>query len=172
MWRTTWTLKALTLLKIGSLHEGRERSLAGVVDQVIDGFEPERRLRGLDIHTAIDGPASGRVDEEAARLVLTGAVLMMVESFRAHENPGIDVHVNAPATGAVVFEVKQWSAAISADTIRAFAASPGTPGVSPMLAVWAAALKTATALRHGTAELLVDETRGSILRCTLRTAHI
>jgi hypothetical protein len=168
VWRTTWMLKALTVIRTGVLEKGRDRSLAGVIDQVIDGFEPERRLRGLEIHTTIDGPASARIDDEVAKLILSGAILMMVESLRVHENPAIEVRVSVPAAGTIVIEVRQWAVAMAAETVRAFAAPPGTPGVNPALMLWASTLKAAPAQRHGTAELLVDEHRGGVLRCTLR----
>jgi hypothetical protein len=169
VWRTSWTLKALAVVRTGAVAHGRQRSVAGVLDRIIDGFEPERRLRGLHIQSAIDGPASARVDDEMATMVLTGAILMMVEALRDHDHPAIDVRVSIPTPGAVGIDVKQALVAMPAETARAFSGTSKAGG-SATLALWSSTLKIITANCHGTAELIVDEQRGSVLRCTLR-AH-
>jgi hypothetical protein len=107
-WRAARLVDALDLIANTAAWPGRERSLSAIVDEVIDGFEPETRLNDVRIrvHVARDLSCSGLNDREVIA-GLSGALLATLPLVEHAERPALVVSASNAGAGALVLEVTQ-----------------------------------------------------------------
>ena len=77
-WRASRLLDALDLIANICERPSRGRSLASIVDQVIDGFGPECRLSGVTLRAQIDSAPAVFLNDYPVFTGLSGAVLAML----------------------------------------------------------------------------------------------
>jgi len=150
-WRAARLIDALEILEGAPFPVRRERALASIVDDVIDGFAPECALNGVMLQAQIrdDVSSSGLNDRELLGAVACGVIAMLPLVERA-VRPTIVVKASNTTNGALMLSLSQSDAPVNERIARGFfdsadaASLPG--GAAP--ATCARAVK-ALAERHG-----------------------
>ncbi len=106
VWRATMLVRALDLIADVPVASPRERSLAGIVDEVLEGFGPEARLAGISIRaeTREDLSSSG-LSTEHLLPGIAGGLLATIALAAQTTNPTIIVKSSSPAAGAVALDI-------------------------------------------------------------------
>jgi hypothetical protein len=167
-WRAAFLVKAAALLDGGPRGAIRPRPLSALLQHVRDGFAPECRLTtfGLHVH-APDWNAMVSVDEPAALLALTGAVIATLGILGPPD--GSTIKLSAAASGGElrVVEVTQDEASLPAGVTPRFFDPTWTDRPGGWTAAIGAAVARAVAQHHGgEAALLATGKRGTTLRLT------
>jgi len=150
-WRAARLLGALDLVANAPFAPRRERALATIVDEVIEGFLPESRLSGITIRAEMreDLSSSGLNDGQLVAGV-AGALLATLPLVEDAVRPTVTIRTSSPAAGAIAIEVTQTNARVAQRLVDRFFdddPSAGRPGGYGS-AIGALAAK-ALAERHG-----------------------
>jgi len=149
-WRAARLIDALDIIAAVPFPVRRERALASIVDDVIDGFAPECALNGVVLQAQIrdDVSSSGLNDGELLAALAAGVIAVLPLVERA-VRPTIVVKASNAANGALLLSLSQSDAPVTERTARSFfdAADAGS-GNGPAATTCARALK-ALAERHG-----------------------
>jgi ParB-like chromosome segregation protein Spo0J len=140
-----------------------EVSLAGLLDRVLEGFAPERRLSGVPIHVeAAEGPSTVRGDHDWLTVGVAGALGGMLALVQGATAPALHVTVAAsPSGSSVVLEIAQHIVTVPTWGISRFFELTwiDRPGGYQAAAELAAARKVAT-LHHGGIDVIPGERSG------------
>jgi hypothetical protein len=170
-WRTAWLVNATTLLVEQKRQARRQRPLATIVERVLDGFEPETRLSGLDLKLSSSSLPPVAIDDSLGEIALTGAIFATLTWLTGVERPAIEIRAESSAADSLVLEVAQQSVSLSEDAERLFL-EPGIAHRGNLVAPLAASvLRAVTGRYKGTAELVLDpgaDATGSTIRCTFQ----
>jgi ParB-like nuclease family protein len=167
-WRTSWLTGALAFVAAPRRAPEKRRSLESIVDRVVDGFEPERRLSGLVLRTSIAAGVPALVDGRAIELALVAAVLVSLSAFDDVEGLVIELAVQPVQERGFSVTVAQ---RLSADTDRFGRDDSGRPDLRAprgLVAFATTVLSTIAAQYGGAAEVDLDAASGPIVRCTFR----
>lgn len=142
---------------------------AGLVERVLHGFLPERRVRHMDMSMISDLPPGHLmvVDERLVATAITGAIMATLALLEGLPASRLSVAVSVEATRAVNVTVAQDHVRPPSTWVdRAFDRSwQDRPGGPPAV-VWMAAMHHA-AIAHGGDALAVASARGSRLALTI-----
>jgi len=164
-WRTLWMANVTSFLCSGQVPDGRRRAFAAVVDSVVDGFEPERRVTGIRFDVA-HAATRAIVDDSLVGLAIAGAVIVTLSFVRSVRQPTLWIRTSRGDDSHVVVDVTQRHAAISPELSFDFG-SPRLPeNSSPELVLGALALAHATAAYGGASQLVRLDDVGSTLQLT------
>jgi hypothetical protein len=169
-WRTLWLAGAAALIAGREVHKGRERSLAAIVDDVVEEFEPECRLSRARILVSHLGAALPRVPEGSMRLALTGAIFVTLALVDSRVEPTVEIHCQTTGDRAFTVDVVQRQVAISKEVAERFSSHSASDRLSGTAGVGALVLSRVTGAFRGTSELLVTGEPGSTLRMTFSPA--
>ena len=147
-WRAARLLDALDLIANICERPSRGRSLASIVDQVIDGFGPECRLSGVTLRAQIDSAPAVFLNDYPVFAGLSGAVLAMLPLVERAEAPIITLKVST-AVDSVVVEIIQTSVPVPAGLAARFFADTSSDRAGGWSAVTGAMAVKALAERHG-----------------------
>jgi len=171
-WRAARWLDLVAVVNGESSRPARARSIHSVVDDFAEGFAPESRLTGVQLHVqtgdGLSNSSSGLAKHDDVFGALTGGLFSLVP-FAEHDERSTVIVKLSGGFGATTIEMHlQASTPVPADFARRFfdETSSDRPGG------WAAVLAArATALvaerRHGTAAFEVDEVGEGFIRITL-----
>jgi hypothetical protein len=147
-WRASRLLDALDLIANICERPSRGRSLASIVDQVIDGFAPECRLSGVTLRAQIDSAPTFFLNDYPVFAGLSGAVLAKLALVENAPAPLITLKVST-ALDSVVVEVIQTSTPVPASLAGRFFADTSVDRAGGWSSVAGAMAVKALAERHG-----------------------
>jgi hypothetical protein len=131
-WRAGRLIAAVDLIASEPMPVRRERLLASIVDEVIEGFEPECRLSGVTIRVdAIETQSSKGINGAQLGAGLAGALLATIPLVERASRPTISIRVANRGTAGVAIELSQTDAAIAPSLVDRFfdgVASVDRPG--------------------------------------------
>ena len=171
-WRAAFLIKAAALLDNGPRGAIRPRPLSAILQHVRDGFAPECRLTtfGLHVH-APDWNALVSVDEPAAVLAITGAVIATLGILGPPEGSTIKLSATASAGELRLVEVTQDEASLPAGVTQRIFDPTWTDRPGGWTAAIGAAVARAVAQHHGgEAALVAAGKRGTTLRLSFTRA--
>ncbi len=120
-WRASRLVAALDLIGHEPMPVQRERSLASLIDDVIDGFGPECRLSGLTICSEmIDAPSSSGINGAQLGSGLAGALLATIPLVERVAHPTICIRTQNRGTGRLTIELTQGDAPVSQSIVDRF----------------------------------------------------
>jgi ParB-like nuclease domain len=147
-WRAARLLDALDLIANICERPSRGRSLASIVDQVIDGFGPECRLSGVTLRAQIDNAPAVFLNDYPVFAGLSGAVLAMLPLVERAEAPIITLKVST-AVDSVLVEIIQTAVPVPAGLAARFFTDTSSDRAGGWSAVTGAMAVKALAERHG-----------------------
>ncbi len=168
-WRTLWLANTTSFVSSGNAPAGRRRLFPAVVDGVIDGFEPERKLTGLRFDV-VHAPTRAVVDDSLVGLAVTGAIFVTLSILRNVKQPVIAVRTAALDDRRVALDITQQQAAVSHELSERFS-NLEFPSTGVEIALAGIALANATAAYGGASELLRLGETGSAVRLTFHSLH-
>jgi hypothetical protein len=166
-WRTLWLANTAWFLSSGQVPEGHRRLFSGVVDAVVEAFEPERRLAGIQFDV-LHAPTRAVVDDSLVGLAVAGAIIVTLSIVRNVKQPVISLRSQQLDDYRVGLEVTQQHVAISREMSERFSNREPTAH-SVDIALAGMALAHATAAYGGASELLRLGETGSAVRLTFRS---
>ena len=150
-WRAARLIDALEIVDAAPFPVRRERALASIVDEVIEGFAPECTLNGVVLQAQLrdDVSSSGLNDRELLGVVACGVIAMLPLVERA-VRPTIVIKASNATNGALMLSLSQSDAAVNERVARGFFAATDTASIpgAAAAATCARAVK-ALAERHG-----------------------
>lgn len=170
-WRAARLIDTLDLAAGTPFPVRRQRALASIVDEVIDGFAPECAANGVVLRAQMrdDVSTSGLNDRELFA-ALSAAVIAMLPLVERAVRPTIVVKASNTPSGALVLAVSQSDAPVSDRVARAFFDQPDTAMSQPApghAAAAAARAVRAVAERHGGSASFDAAASGAVLTITL-----
>ncbi|HUK34497.1 MAG TPA: ParB N-terminal domain-containing protein [Vicinamibacterales bacterium] len=169
-WRTLWLANAASFLSSGQLPDGRRRPLSGVVDTVVEAFEPERRLADIRFEV-IHAPTRVVVDDSLVGLAVAGAIIVTLSIVRSVKQPVIGLRTQPLEDHRVALEVTQHHVPITREMSDRFSnREPTAHAVDIALA--GMALAHATAAYGGASDLSRLGENGSAVRLTFRSLEV
>jgi ParB/Sulfiredoxin domain len=153
-WRAARLIDASDIIAAVPFPVRRERAVASIVDEVIDGFAPECALNGVVLQPQIrdDMSSSGLNDGELLAAVAAGIIAMLPLVERA-VRPTVVVRASNTTNGALMLSLSQSDAPVAERTARGFfdpADAASGPG-GAAAATSARAVKALAERRGGTA---------------------
>ena len=150
-WRATQLMDALDLVTNASAPQGLNRTVRRTVDDVVDGFSAEARLRSVTLTAEIldDVPAVGVTDHEL-QAGLSGALLATLPLLEEAVAPAVFMTAYAGGAGSTVIEIVQSAVPVPPMLARHFF-DDDTSSIRPggWSAVVGALAVSALAHRHG-----------------------
>jgi hypothetical protein len=169
LWRAAHLQQATSVLRDDAPVTRTAVAAASLVERVVQGFGPERRIRHVEIVTTSDVPPGQLVvvDERLAATALTGALLATFALLEGLPACRVTVSVALTTTRAVSLTVSQEHVRPSTAWVdRAFDRTwRDRPGGLPVLVSMAAMQQAA--LVHGGDAIAVASARGSRLALTI-----
>jgi hypothetical protein len=169
LWRAAHLQQATRVLRDDAPVTRTAVAAAGLVERVVQGFGPERRIRHVELITTSDVPPGHVivVDERLATTGLTGAILATLALLEGLPACRVTVSLAMTATRAVSLTVSQEHVRPSGTWVeRAFDRTwRDRPGGLPVLVSMAAMQQAA--LVHGGDAIAVASARGSRLALTI-----
>jgi hypothetical protein len=168
-WRATQLLRVIDPTASANTDPDRQRSIASIVDEVIDGFAAESRLCGVvvraDIREAISSSGLNHTQIVAG---LTGAVIAMLPIVERVVRPTVIIRASNTGAAGVSLEVVQTDARVAPGLAARFFDDDGSldrpGGYTAMLGALAA---KAVAEAHGGAATFEAANNGGRLEMTL-----
>jgi len=120
-WRAARLIDARNLIVDGRCASPRERSVASILDEVVDGFSTECRLSGITIRADVREPLSsaGLHDNQLAAGV-SGAIMAVLPLVENSVRPTIVIKATNSSSQGVAVEVLQNSAPVAQHVADAF----------------------------------------------------
>ena len=120
-WRAARLIDARNLIVDGRSASPRERSVASILDEVIEGFSTECRLSGIAIRADVREPLSsvGLHDSQLAAGV-SGALLAVLPLLERAVRPAVVIKASNSNSQGVVVEVLQNSAPVPQHVVDGF----------------------------------------------------
>jgi hypothetical protein len=113
-WRASQLLDARNLIAGVPSTPPRERSLAGVLDEVIEGFASESRLSGITLRAEVQEPVSSAgLHDRQLVTGITGALLAVLPLVGEAARPTIVIRAANASGNEAVIDVVQNSAAVA-----------------------------------------------------------
>ena len=166
-WRTLWLANTTSFLSSGQVPPGRRRLFPAVVDGIIEGFEPERRLAGARFEVA-HASTHAIVDDSLVGLAITGAIIVTLSVLRNVKQQVVTVRTYPLDDHRVGVDVTQEQAPISREMSEKFSNREISSNAVD-LALAGIALAHATAAYGGASELSRLGDTGSAVRLTFRS---
>lgn len=168
-WRAAQLLGALDLLGDLPFPPRRERALASVLEDVVNGFEAEASLNGVTIQAhAAAGLSSSGLDEGQVRVGLAGAVLAILPLAARGVRPVVVITAGSTEAGGVALEIAQHAAPVPQRLVRDFFEDdPATDRAGGYAAALGALAARALASNHGGTAAFEALEDGSRLTLTL-----
>jgi hypothetical protein len=147
-WRAARLIEARSLIVGGRCAAARERSMASIFDEIIEGFSTECRLSGATIRAEVRDPLSsaGLHDKQLAAGV-SGALLAVLPLVEQAVRPSIVIKASNTNSHEVVVEILQTSAHVPAHIVEAF--FEGGRGADDSVAIGALAAKALAQAHDG-----------------------
>src|SRR5262249_23393371 len=143
-WRAGRLIDARNLVVGGRCAPARERSIASIFDEVIDGFSTECRLSGVTIRADVREPlSSAGLHDSQLSAGVSGALLAVLPLLENTLRPSIVIKASNTNSHEMAFEILQTSAHVPAHVVERF--SDGGRGADAAAAIGALAAK---ALAH------------------------
>jgi hypothetical protein len=103
--RAAWLIKATRFVESEAPQPDRRQALGPLIDNLVEQFAPEGRLRGVTLRARVDDRAySTRFDAHALSIGLTGAVVALLPFVDVDEEPAL--HIDASrSTGSLTVHV-------------------------------------------------------------------
>jgi hypothetical protein len=166
-WRTLWLANVTAFLATGKSPEDGIAPLSTVVDDIVQGFEPESRLSRLRFTLAHSGLTSTAVDCGLVGLAFTGAVVVALSFLEEVAEPHLHVATDTIGESGFAIEIAQRQRAVpqqAADQFSSHAFSARGAGAFGLAAI---ALSHATAMYGGASEMtLAADPDGATVRLT------
>ncbi len=166
-WRTLWLANTTAFLSSGQMPAGRRRLFTTVVDTIVDAFEAERRLSGLQFDVA-HAPNLAVVDDSLVGLAVTGAIIVTLSVLRNVKQPIVVIRTRGLDDHRVGLEIAQHQAPVTREMSDRFSNRELTSPVVD-IALAGIALAHATAAYGGASELSRLGDTGSAVRLTFRS---
>ena len=165
-WRAAWMASAVAILT-GQRPESRRKSIAAILDRIKTGFDAEARLTRLHLDcSATPAAAALVVDEELGAIAVTGCVFATLSWLEGHDEPRVEVRVDAPNPRTLRTEVVQRMTPVQPELARGLR----EPEFSGLRDVTSALGLTAARLIAeqfgGAVELTAITGRGSVIQGT------
>jgi hypothetical protein len=167
-WRAARLIDALAVIAGQAFPVGRDRALASIADEVIDGFGPECRLNGVTLCAQIrEEVSSSGLNDREILAGLCGAVIAVLPLVERAVRPTIVIKAANLPNGALGLELTQTDASVPERAARAFfddgdSVRPGGPAAQA-----GAMAARALAGRHGGAAAFEAIANGSRLTLSL-----
>jgi hypothetical protein len=120
-WRAGRLIEALTLLSNVPAAPPRARSIAGIIDEVVDGFAVECRLANVTLRVEVrDVLSSAGLNDRQLAAGLAGALLAVLPLVANTFRPTIVIHATNANGNETVIEVIQRNAPVTAHAVERF----------------------------------------------------
>lgn len=142
-WRAARLLDGLTLIGRGQTPPPRERSIAAVIDEIVEGFAAETRLSGVLIRAEVrEHATSAGFNDHHLVAGVSGALLAVLALVEPAPRPAITLKASTVAAGELVIELIQTSSPVAPHVAaQFFAVSLSNGGGDSTAAVGALAAK-------------------------------
>jgi hypothetical protein len=101
--RATWLINATRLVDAEPPQPDRRRPVGTVIDDLVEQFAPEGRLRGIALRARVDDRAySMRFDAFALSVGLTGALVALLPLVDVDDDPALSVSVSRSISSCTV----------------------------------------------------------------------
>ena len=120
-WRAGRLIEALTLLSNAPAAPPRARSIAGIIDEVVDGFAVECRLANVTVRVEVrDALSSAGLNDCQLAAGLAGALMATLPLVANTFRPTIVIHATNANGNETVIEVIQHNAPVSPQAVDRF----------------------------------------------------
>ncbi len=120
-WRAARLIDARNLIVGGRWTPARERPLASILDEVVEGFATECRLSGVAIRTDVREPlSSGGLHDAQLAAGVSGALLAVLPLVERAVRPSIVVKASSGGSREVVVELLQNCAPVAPHVANRF----------------------------------------------------
>lgn len=120
-WRAARLIDARNLVVGGRCAPARERSIASIFDEVIEGFSTECRLSGVTIRADIREPlSSAGLHDSQLSAGVSGALLAVLPLLENTLRPSIVIKASNTNTREMLVEILQTSAHVPAHVVETF----------------------------------------------------
>lgn len=120
-WRAGRLIEALTLLSNAPAAPPRARSIAGIIDEVVDGFAVESRLANVTIRVEVrDVLSSAGLNDCQLAAGLAGALMAVLPLVANTFQPTIAIHATNANGNETVIEVIQHNAPVPPHLVERF----------------------------------------------------
>jgi hypothetical protein len=118
--RAAWLIQATRFVESEAPQPDRRQPLGTLIDDLVEGFAPEGRLRGVTLRARVDDRAySTRFDAHALSIGLAGAVVALLPFVDADEEPAL--HVDATrSTGSLTVHIVHRSTRLDTTSAERF----------------------------------------------------
>jgi ParB-like nuclease domain len=165
-WRASQLLEALNLIDGGPMAPARERSLASVIDQVIDEFDIESRLSGVTLRAEVQEPlSSAGLNDRQLAAGLAGGLVALLPLLADAIRPTIVIHAANGSGNETVIELVQNCAPVTARVAEHFFDRDRATDHAAVIGALAA---KALAEAHGGRAIFEPLPHGSRLAITLK----
>jgi len=129
-WRASLMLDALNLIGRGPTPPPRERSMAAIIDEVVEGFAAETRLSGVSIRAEVREPVmSAGFNDHHLVAGISGALLAVLALVEQAVRPVIVLRTSSLFPGELLIELIQTASPVAQHVAaQFFAASVSTGG--------------------------------------------
>ena len=120
-WRAGRLIEALTLLANAPAAPPRARSIAGIIDEVVDGFAVECRLANVTLRVEVrDVLSSAGLNDGQLAAGLAGALMAVLPLVTNTFQPMIVIHATNANGNETVIEVIQHNAPVTSHVVERF----------------------------------------------------
>jgi hypothetical protein len=118
--RAAWLIQATRFVESEAPQPDRRQPLGTLIDDLVERFAPEGRLRGVTLRARVDDRAySTRFDAHALSIGLAGAVVALLPFVDADEEPAL--HVDATrSTGSLTVHIVHRSTRLDTTSAERF----------------------------------------------------
>lgn len=101
--RAAWLVKASHFIETEAPQPDRRRPLGTLIDELVERFAPEGRLRGVALRARVDDRAyTARFDAQTLSVGLTGALVALLPFVNVDDEPALNVSASRSATSLTV----------------------------------------------------------------------
>ena len=120
-WRANRLIEALTLLSNAPAAPPRARSIAGIIDEVVDGFAVECRLANVTLRVEVrDALSSAGLNDSQLAAGLAGALMAVLPLVANAFQPTIVIQATNANGNETVIEVIQHSVPVAPQAVERF----------------------------------------------------
>jgi len=165
-WRAGRLIEALTLLSHAPAAPPRARSIAGIIDEVVDGFAAECHMAGVTLRVEVrDVLSSAGLNDCQLAVGLAGALMAVLPLVANTYRPTIVIQATNANGNETVIEVIQHNAPVTAHTVERFFDSSRPQDDPAMIGALAA---KAVAEAHDGSAVFEALSNGSRLAITMK----
>jgi ParB-like chromosome segregation protein Spo0J len=120
-WRAGRLVEALTLLSNAAAAPPRARSIAGIIDEVVEGFAVECRLASVTLRVEVrEALSSAGLNDRQIAAGLAGALMAVLPLVANTVRPTIVIHAANTNGNEIVIEVIQHNALVTPHAVERF----------------------------------------------------